>query len=255
MTDKYYRITDDQWEVIREYLPVQRKRRHDLREIFNAILWITRTGSQWRNLDSSFPHWRAVYYYFDQWSKKGLIGQINQALNELARIQVAKAAHPSLLLIDSQSVKLAPMIYEYRGVDGNKLINGRKRQILTDTQGHIWAAKVHPANQHEGPAGISLLEELEDFRERLEKIIGDRAYGGKFAMACKAKNIQFEIPKWPRNQKGFILEKKRWVVARSFAWLNFYRRLNKDYEHTPRSAVNFILLANISMIIANYTLF
>ena len=92
MTDKYYRITDDQWEVIREYLPVQRKRRHDLREIFNAILWITRTGSQWRNLDSSFPHWRAVYYYFDQWSKKGLIGQINQALNELARIQVAKAA-------------------------------------------------------------------------------------------------------------------------------------------------------------------
>lgn len=118
MTPQFVRLTDGQWEVIKEFLPVQRKRHHDLREIFNAILWITRTGAQWRNLDSSFPPWTAVYYYFYRWTKLGIIEKINQALNRYERLLLNRADSPSLGLVDSQSVKLAPMIFEYRGVDG-----------------------------------------------------------------------------------------------------------------------------------------
>ena len=155
---QYERLTDGQWEVIKEYLPIKRKRKLDLREVFNAILWITRTGAQWRNLDSSFPDWTAVYYYFYNWTRQGRIEKINHALNELERLELDRSGKPSLGIVDSQSIKLAPRIYEYRGIDGNKKINGRKRQILTDILGRIWQAWVHPANEHDSPAGVHLLE-------------------------------------------------------------------------------------------------
>lgn len=250
MTAQYERLTDGQWKVIKEYLPVQRKRRHDLRVIFDAILWITRTGSQWRNLDSSFPHWRAVYYYFDNWSRKGLLEQINEALNRHEREQLQRASSPSLGLVDSQSVKLAPMIYEYRGVDGHKKVNGRKRQLLTDVLGRIWRVCVHPANEHDSLAGTALLKDISGRMKRLKKIIGDKAYRGTFAEQVAEIQIQFEVPVRPEGTKGFVVEAKRWVVERTIAWLNFFRRVVMDYEHTIRNSVAFLYLANISMVLS-----
>jgi transposase len=253
MTAQYERLTDGQWKVIKDYFPLQRKRRHDLRIIFDAILWITRTGCQWRNLDSAFPPLRAVYYYFDKWSKEGRIEQINEALNRYERAQLDRKSSPSLGLVDSQLVKLAPMIYEYRGVDGNKKINGRKRQLLTDTLGRIWRVCVHPANEHDSPAGVALLQHIPDRMEWLEKIIGDKAYRGTFAEVCEQININFEIPSRPEGVKGFVVEAKRWVVERTIAWLNFFRRVVIDYEHTTRNSVSFLYLANISMVLNKLT--
>ncbi|MCG8327761.1 MAG: IS5 family transposase [Chitinophagales bacterium] len=249
MTTQYERLTDGQWEVIKEYLPVKRKRQLDLREVFNAILWITRTGAQWRNLDSSFPSWTAVYYYFYRWSRQGLLEQINRALNELERLELERQVHPSLGIVDSQSVKLAPMIYEYRGIDGHKKINGRKRQLLTDTLGRIWQASVHPANEHDSPAGVVLLDLEIEHLECLQKIVADKAYRGTFADACEELNIEFEVPHRPKGTKGFVVEAKRWVVERTIAWFNFFRRIQIDYEHTIESSVAFIYLANSSMVL------
>ncbi|MEZ4927506.1 MAG: IS5 family transposase [Saprospiraceae bacterium] len=249
MTAQYERLTDSQWKVIKDYLPVQRKRRHDLRVIFDAILWITRTGSQWRNLDSGFPPWRAVYYYFDKWSNEGLLELINEALNRHERRALNRAVSPSLGLVDSQSVKLAPMIYEYRGIDGNKKINGRKRQLLTDVLGRIWRVHVHPANEHDSPAGIELLDNIQQRMNRLEKIIGDKAYRGSFADQIQGMGIEFQVPQRPKGIKGFVVEAKRWVVERTIAWLNFFRRVVVDYEHTPRNSAAFLYLANISMVL------
>ena len=246
---QYERLTDGQWEVIKEFLPIKRKRKHDLREIFNAILWVTRTGAQWRNLDSSFPKWNAVYYYFYNWSRQGILMQINNALNELERMVLGREPCPSLGIIDSQSVKLAPMIYEHRGIDGNKKINGRKRQILTDTLGRIWQAWVHPANEHDSPAGAHLLKMDHEQMYRLQKIIGDKAYRGTFAEACLELNIEFEVPIRPEGLKGFVVEAKRWVVERTIAWFNFFRRINMDHEHTVESSVAFLYLANSSMVL------
>ena len=124
MQTKFTELTDSQWQFIKEFLPVQRTHRHNLRVIMNGILWIVRSGSQWRNLDSKYPKWQSVYYHFYHWSRNGTIDTINRALNQLVRIKADRAALPSLMCVDSQSVKLSPFIAEWRGVDANKKVNG-----------------------------------------------------------------------------------------------------------------------------------
>jgi len=94
---------------------VQQAKKPDLRVIMNAILWIVRTGTQWRNLDSKYPKWQWVYYHFYRWSRNGTLERINQGLNQLVRIQAGRATLPSLMCVDSQWVKLAPFIYEWTG--------------------------------------------------------------------------------------------------------------------------------------------
>lgn len=249
MQPQYERLTDSQWEVIKVFLNWQRKRKHDLREVFNAILWMTRTGCQWRNLDSSFPPWKSVYYYFETWGKKGILEQMCQTLNMAHRIQLERASMPSLLIADSQSVKLSPMIFEDRGIDGNKKVNGRKRQILVDVLGRIWVATVHAANQHDSIGGVELLEKLPPLMSRLEKIMTDKSYRGTFSQAVEKMGLFFDVPNREDGTKGFVVEAKRWVVERTFAWLNFFRRVVVDYEHTTRNSASFLLLANISMVV------
>lgn len=249
MQPQFERLTDDQWKDIKLFLNWQRKRKHDLREILNAILWITRTGCQWRNLDSGFPPWESVYYYFVKWGKDGTWELMCQSLNMVERMQADRQPSPSLGFVDSQSVKLSPMIREQRGVDGNKKINGRKRQILVDVLGRIWKVKVHAAHKHDSPEGVVLLDELAEELPRLKKIMADKSYRGTFAEAVEKIGLDFEVPERKDGTKGFVVEAKRWVVERTFAWLNFFRRIVMDYEHTPQSAQSFLLLANISMVI------
>ena len=243
------RLTDDQWQVTKEFLPIGRKRRHDLRNIFDAILHVTRTGMQWRNLGSDFPAWSAVYHYFFKWSRDGTIERINTALNMLDREAEGRAAEPSLVIVDSQSVKLAATIFEERGTDGNKKVNGRKRQILTDTGGRIWQVAAHAANIHDGEGGVVLLEGMCDYAGRLEKILGDSAYRGAFARACEAMGLAFEVPERPQGTTGFVVVAKRWVVERSFAWLGFFRRLSVDREYTTKSSATYVYLANIALML------
>lgn len=122
MHTQYEKLTDPQWEIMKEYLPVQRKRKYDLRAIVNAILWYLRIGSQWRNLPDGFPAWQSVYYYFRCWKADGTLEKLNAGLNRLERTRVGKQETPSMFSIDSQSVKAAPFIDEDKGIDGNKRI-------------------------------------------------------------------------------------------------------------------------------------
>lgn len=182
----------------------QRKRKYDLREIINAILWITRTGCQWRNIDKSFPPWESVYYYFDKWDKDGT-WELCQSLNMVERIQLDGEETPSPGFVDSQSVKLSPMLFKSRGVDGNKKINGRKRQILVDVLGRHWKVKVHTAHLHDSPQGVDLLAEL----PQLAKIMADKSYRGTFAQAVEKIEMVFEVPHRPEGTVGFAVEAKR----------------------------------------------
>ena len=149
MVDGYQPLTDSQWQVISLLLPMQRKRRLCLRQVFNALLYVCRTGCQWRALPAEFPAWTAVYYYFYRWQHTGLWPQLNAVLNQLDRVAQHQEATPAFACVDSQSVKLAPRIHEQRGLDGGKHVNGRKRQVLTDSNGRIWVAHVHAANAHD----------------------------------------------------------------------------------------------------------
>jgi transposase len=250
MTKQFSKLTDSQWAVISPFFNLKRKRKHDLRQITNIILWLLRTGCQWRNLPEEWPNWQAVYYYFERWKQDGTFERINAALNQLDRKKAKKEAYPSVLCIDAQSVKLQPMIGEYRGTDANKRVNGRKREFVVDSQGRLWVVAVHAANEAEGPAAISLIGDiLWRAGERLEKVFGDQAYNGVFAQALAEWSINFAKASRPESARGFVPVAKRWVVERSIAWTNFFRRIVKDYEYTLSSSVNWLYLANIQIML------
>ena len=245
MTSQWQPLTDYQWAAISPFFNLKRKRKHDLRQIMDAILWLLRTGCQWRNLPPCWPHWQAVYYYFDQWKKADLFEHINAGLNQLDRQQAGRMPLPSALCIDSQSVKLAPMVCEFRGSDAHKLVNGRKRTFVVDTQGRLWVADVDAANRADGILAVPLVADLLwRVGERLEKVFGDQAYNGVFAAELAQWSIDFEKASRPESARGFVPVARRWVVERSISWTNFFRRIIKDYEYTVSSSVAWLYLAN-----------
>jgi len=251
MESQYKRLTDSQWEVIKEILPVQRKRKHSLREIVDAILWILRIGSQWRNLPDSFPKWQLVYYYFSKWQVDGTLERLNWQLNIKERQRQQKGDTPSLLSIDSQSVKIASFIQQDTGVDGNKKINGRKRHVITDTLGLIWGVVVHAANLADGAMAQQLVDPLLGYLERMKKIVADEAYEKIFRewVTTNLLGVELEITANPTQTKGFVPVQWRWVSERGFGMFNFFRRLDKDHEKTAKSAQAWVLWHNCQIIL------
>lgn len=250
MTKQWEPLTDYQWAAISPFFDLDRKRRHDLRQIMDCILWLLRTGAQWRNrLPAGLP-WQTVYYYFDRWKKAGLFEQMNTALNQLDRQQQGREPTPSVLCIDSQSVKLAPLRGEFRGLDAHKCVNGRKRTLVVDTQGRLWAVSVRAADEADGMLGADLVPHIgKQCGPRVEKVVGDRAYNGVFAEAARRLGLAYEQASRPESARGFVPIAKRWVVERSIAWTNFFRRLVKDYEYTLSSSVSWLYLANTQIML------
>jgi putative transposase len=251
MQTRYERLTDPQWEVIKEHLPIQRKRKYDLRDIVNAIFWILRTGSQWRNLPDEYPKWHSVYYYFSKWKKDGTLAGLNSSLNMMLREQEGKEATPSAVSIDSQSIKKAPFICEDTGIDGNKKINGRKRHILTDTMGLVWVVVVHAAHLHDGVMAGRVMEPVLGYLHRLKKVFADMAYKVELGdwLVQMYTSIELEISSRPPSSKGFVPVKIRWVTEQTFGIFNFQRRLDKDHEKTSNSAEAWIYWANCQRIL------
>ncbi len=251
MESQYKRLTDSQWEIIKEILPVQRKRKHSLRDIVDAILWILRIGSQWRNLPDSFPKWQLVYYYFRKWQADGTLARLNWQLNVKERQRQKKEDTPSLLSIDSQSMKIAPFIQLDTGVDGNKKINGRKRHVITDTLGLIWAVVVHAANQADGVMAQRVVDPLLGYLDRMKKLLADEAYEKVFRnwVTTNLLGVELEISASPPHTAGFVPVKWRWITERGFGMFNFFRRLDKDHEKTTTSAEAWILWHNCQLVL------
>lgn len=251
MQKKFTELTDSQWEVIEKFVSHHNPKKHSLRTILNAIFWITRTGTQWRNLDSKYPKWESVYYYFYIWSNNGTWNEITQALVLLERKRQGREEKPSVVAIDSQSVKSVALIAEEkRGIDGGKKIKGRKRHIMVDHLGLLLAIFISRADMHDGEGGVEMLWQLELVAERLELILGDGSYGGAFKEVAEGiYGWKVETTQRPPTEKGFVPQKGRWQVERSFGWLNFFRRLSRDFEKTNESAQAFVQLAFITIIL------
>jgi len=251
MQTQYEPLTDSQWENIKEYLPIQRKRKHDLREITNAIFWLLRIGSQWRNLPAVFPPWQSVYYYFRKWKNDDTLQKLNEGLNRKEGQKQEKEPTPSMLSIDSQSIKAAPFINQERGIDGNKRINGRKRHIVTDTLGLVWGVVVHAANLHDGTTANQVVEPLIGYLHRWKKILADAAYEKVFRdwVYENMLGVELELSSKPPTVKGFVPVKWRWVTEQTFGRFNFFRRLDKDHEKTADSSEAWILWHNCQTII------
>ena len=243
-------LTDSQWEIMKDILDDQRKRKYSLRAIINGIFYLNKSGCQWRLLPKEYPPYRSVYYYLSKWIKNGTLERINKSLNQLYRKEQGKEESPSTGIIDSQTVKSSEWGVPEKGFDGNKKINGRKRHIVVDTIGCVLAVVVHAANQHDSKGARLLFKELfKQNYKRLITILADGAYRGEIrqtAAICFGWMIQiFTI----NQSKNFQVIPQRWKVERNFAWLTWNRRLSKDYECEPKSAAAFVYISNIQRII------
>ena len=127
---------------------------------------------------------------------------------------------------------------------------GPPERFIVDTQGRLWIVHVHAANEADGPASCALVSSmLWRVGERLEKVMGDQAHNGVFAKELARWSIDFEKASRPESVQGFVPVAKRWVVERTIAWTNFFRRIAKDYEHTVSSSVSWLYLANIQIML------
>jgi putative transposase len=247
-------MREEEWGELASLLPPPRRlgrpRRWALRQIVEALLYIGWSGCQWRALPRGFPPYTTVQRYFYAWRDDGTLARINAALVVRGRALLGRAAVPTAGIIDSQSVPTTESGGP-RGVDAGKRIKGRKRHIVTDTNGLLLAVRVHEANIQDPHGAVPLLHDLRQRFPKLHHIFADRVYRGPQLQAAVADcgPWTIEIVERPAGVKGFQLLPRRWVVERSFAWLGRCRRLAKDFEATIASATAWVLIANLQLLI------
>lgn len=245
-------LTDAQWAVLQPEIPPARPggrpRKTNMREVVNALFYITREGGSWRALPHDFPPWKTVYNYFEEWKRDGTWDRFLTALRQGVRLTARRGRTPRVACIDSQSVKTAGGGQEV-GSDGGKKVRGRKRHIVVDTMGLLLAVVVTAANVDDASAAQQLFTQLpgKDF-PRLEVVQADNKYHNHALdrwLRVHHRPYRIWVVSRPAGERRFVPLRSRWVVERTFAWLGRYRRLSKDYEHLPESSEAVIKIAAI----------
>lgn len=246
-------LTDSQWNHIKELFPAPkatgRPRVVDFRSIVNGVLYLVCTGCQWRFVPVNYGKWQTVYYYFARWQKSGVWFRIHETLRARVRRKKGRHKHPSAGALDSQSVKTTA-VPSSRGFDAAKKIQGRKRHLLVDTLGLVMAVCVTTACVQDRDGLRRLLRLFGIHRKKLRKVWVDGGYRGAVIDWVKARfRYSLEVVLRTDDGKGFLVLPKRWIVERTFAWLNNHRRLSKDYERFTKTSETIIQIAMIRLML------
>ena len=250
-------LSDARWALIEPTLTAWRQARLDrrptgqpatvdLREVFNAILYINRTGIPWKYLPHDFPSHNTVYAYYAAWRDEGILAQIGYDLAGLARVKEGRKPEPTAAVLDTQSVKTSTNVpVSSQGTDAGKKIVGRKRGVITDALGIILAVFVTAASVSDNAIGTHLLSQAKNAHPTITKAWVDTGFKNAVIEHGAALGIDVEVVSRDAEKRGFHVVKRRWVVERSLGWLMLHRRLARDYETLPASSEAMIHIASI----------
>jgi transposase len=242
-------VSDEEWAFAAPYLALVREdapqREHDLREVFNGLRWVVRTGSPWRYIPHDLPPWEAVYQQTQRWLKAGVFEEMIHDLRVLLRLSKDRGPEPTAAILDSRTLRSTPESGHRGGYDGHKGKKGSKVHAAVDTLGHLLALRVSPANEDDREQVEELCEEIQEATgENVELAYVDQGYTGERASEFAAEHgIRLEVVKHEEAKRGFVLLPRRWVVERDFAWASRFRRLVKDYERLPETVAGLHFVA------------
>jgi putative transposase len=260
-TTRYYPtdLTEAQWELLGSLLPVRKWRPggpgrppYDVRRVINGILYLLKSGCQWRLLPREFGHWSTIYGYFKRWRRQGVWACLMEALRQLERRSQGRQPEPSAGSVDSQSIKAATQGSEV-GFDGGKKIKGRKRHLLVDTLGLVLAVVVTAADADDRLGVVALLTQyFTGGVKRLRKLWVDGGYRAEWLTTWvrslkQTHKLTLEITE--KEGKGFQVIPRRWAVERTFAWLLNDRRHSRDYERLTASSEAMIQISMIRLLL------
>ena len=248
-------VSDEEWALVAPYLTLLREdagqREHALREVFNGLRYVVRSGCPWRLMPHDLPPWFAVYQQAQRWLAAGCFEQLAEDLRAVLRTASGRAPEPTAAVLDSRTLRSSPESGERAGYDGAKRKKGSKLHLAVDTLGHLLALHVTPADADDRAQVGRLARAMQAATgESVEVAFVDQGYTGeKPAAAAREHGIALEVVKLPEAKRGFVLLPRRWVVERSFAWATRFRRLVKDYERYASTLADLHLVAFVCLML------
>lgn len=250
-------VSDEEWAFAAPYLTLMTEqapqRKHELRMMFNALRWMARAGAPWRLLPTNFPPWQAVYQQTQRWLQAGCFEAMVSDLRSLLRVAQGKQGPPSAVILDGRTLQSTCESGPRAGYDGYKRKRGSKVHMAVDTLGYLLAAQVTPASEQERAQVGSLLQEVQHVTgESVSMAFVDQGYTGQEpAQAAAEEGIHLCVVKLEEAKKGFVLLPRRWVVERSFGWVNRFRRLARDYERLPETLAGLHFVVFTILMLSN----
>ena len=251
-------VTDEKWAFVAPYLTLMKEdapqREHDMREVFNAVRWIVRTGCQWRLIPHDLPPWAAVFQQSQRWIAAGVFEAMVHDLRALLRLAKGKKERPTAAIFDGRSMQSRPESGGRAAYDGHKHKKGSKVHIAVDTLGYLLTLHITPANEQERAQVQKLAEQVQEITgNSVEIAYVDQGYTGDDPeQAAKKAAIELIVIKLPEAKKGFVLLPRRWLVERSFAWTARFRRLARDFERTPETLAGLHFLAFLMLMLPKF---
>ena len=223
------------------------------RQMLNAMLFLARTGCQWRYLPDRYGAWGAVWQQWRRWRANGVWQRAMARLAAEVRVGHERAASPSMVMIDAQTVKggrYGPTFHAAGGRGGRTI--GTKRTILVDIMGLPLSARADPARPHDVTVGRELLHQRLAGLPRLRAVVADRGYRGLRRLADR-RRVRLDIKAPPKGRSGFTPIAPLYKIEHTFAQLGRWRRLSRCYEGSQASASAWLEVASLGYLLGRAT--